>query len=151
MPATTSFGSKDGVDERITHRCRSPHAGIGRSGAATVDVPPRPCRTFSALVMCHPNDRQQLLETPHHAALLPEENRCLESIVQQMPAGVVIAEVPSGRVILANALVDQIFRVRCSPSPHLASIRNISSFTRMAVPMRRTSSHSPTPLQTVNI
>lgn len=30
--------------------------------------------------------------------------------MHQMPAGVVIAEVPSGRVILVNALVDQIFR-----------------------------------------
>jgi len=61
-------------------------------------------------VICHLNDRQPLLETPHLAALLPEENRYRESIVHQMPSGVDIAEVPSVRVIRANALVDLIFR-----------------------------------------
>ena len=61
-------------------------------------------------MMSNSKEQHHLLETHHHAALLPEGNQYLESIVQQMPAGVVIAEVPSGRVILANALVDQIFR-----------------------------------------
>ncbi len=60
--------------------------------------------------MCHPNDRQQFIETPHLAALVPEENRYREPIVHQMPAGVVIGEIPSGWVILANTLFDQIFR-----------------------------------------
>jgi len=34
----------------------------------------------------------------------------LEAIVQQMPAGVLIAEAPSGRLILGNAAVERIFR-----------------------------------------
>jgi signal transduction histidine kinase len=49
-------------------------------------------------------EREQLFEE-----LLTARGR-LEAVLRQMPAGVVIAEAPTGRIVLANAQVDQIRR-----------------------------------------
>ncbi len=49
-------------------------------------------------------EREQLLSR------LAAERGLLESVLQQMPAGVIIAEAPSGRLILGNEQVAQIWR-----------------------------------------
>ncbi len=58
---------------------------------------------------------QELATTQTHLAL----------ILQQMPAGVIIAEAPSGRLILGNAQIEQIFR---HPFLHSTSIRNYTGW-----------------------
>ncbi len=53
-------------------------------------------------------------ERERHAAALLErlgaERGLLEAVLRQLPVGVIIAEAPSGRLILGNARVDQIWR-----------------------------------------
>ena len=56
------------------------------------------------------SERQRLLEQ------LETERSRLEAVLRQMPAGVVIAEAPSGKLLLSNTMADQIWR-----QPFLAS------------------------------
>src|SRR2546428_584441 len=50
---------------------------------------------------------------------LLRERRKLEEVLRQMPCGVMIAEVPSGRLILINKQVEEILR---HPFPHAATV-----------------------------
>src|SRR5438034_4961057 len=50
---------------------------------------------------------------------LVRERRKLEEVLRQMPCGVIIAEAPSGRLILTNKQVEEILR---HPFPHAANI-----------------------------
>jgi PAS domain S-box-containing protein len=55
-------------------------------------------------------ERQQLLSE------IRKEQNLLETVVRQMPAGVVIAEAPSGRVMLGNEQIERIWRHEVLPS-----------------------------------
>ncbi len=48
-------------------------------------------------------------------------NQVMEEVLRQMPAGVLIAEVPSGRLLLCNEQVDRIWRHDFPPSEDVAS------------------------------
>ena len=49
------------------------------------------------------------------------ERTLAHAVQQQMPVGVVVAEVPSGRLVSVNAQMTEIFRAAFMPSPDLAS------------------------------
>lgn len=56
-------------------------------------------------------DRKQAeIETEQIIKLLENEQALLEAVLQQMPAGVMIAEAPSGKLVLGNKLVEKIWR-----------------------------------------
>ena len=52
---------------------------------------------------------------------LAEERARLDTIVQQMPAGLLIAEAPSGRLVRGNEQLEQILRREFVPSPDIAA------------------------------
>jgi signal transduction histidine kinase/PAS domain-containing protein len=52
---------------------------------------------------------------------LVEERARLDTIVQQMPAGLIIAEAPSGRLVRGNEQLEQILRRPFAPSPNIAA------------------------------
>lgn len=54
----------------------------------------------------------------HLVDQLEAERARLEAVLRQMPAGVLIAEAPSGRVLLANDQVRQIFRLPAPAAGH---------------------------------
>src|SRR5688572_4354525 len=52
---------------------------------------------------------------------LLEERARLDTIVQQMPAGLIIAEAPSGKLVRGNEQLEHIFRRPFIPSPNIAA------------------------------
>lgn len=64
-------------------------------------------------------EREQLIQE------LETERARLEAVLQQMPAGLAIVAAPSGRLVLANRQVEQIFR---QPVKQFTSIEELSYF-----------------------
>lgn len=54
------------------------------------------------------------------SATLPSTSEVMEEVLRQMPAGVLIASVPSGRLLLCNEQVDRIWRHDFPPSEDVA-------------------------------
>ena len=52
-----------------------------------------------------------------------------------MPVGVVVAEVPSGRLISVNAQMTEIFRTAFTPSPNLNSYNEWVGFRESGTPL----------------
>lgn len=74
-------------------------------------------------------ERERLLvETGQLASLLEQERSQLEAIIQQMPAGIVIAKAPSGKIILGNQQVEQIWRQPFIPSADIAQYKEWKGF-----------------------
>ncbi len=67
-------------------------------------------------------DKEQILQ------LLENEQALLEAILQQMPAGVIIAEAPSGKLVLGNKLVEKIWRQPFLEANSIEQYRNYKSF-----------------------
>ena len=61
-------------------------------------------------------------------AQLEGERARLEAVLQQMPSGVVIAEVPSGRFILTNEQIDWIWRRPFRPATNIEEYRQYKLF-----------------------
>jgi PAS domain S-box-containing protein len=62
------------------------------------------------------------------------ERTLAHSVQQQMPVGVVVAEVPSGRLVSVNAQMTEIFRTSFRPSPDLASYHEWVGFHNDGTP-----------------
>src|SRR2546429_9697645 len=56
---------------------------------------------------------------------LVRERRKLEEVLRQMPCGVMIAEAPSGRLILTNKQIEEILR---HPFPHAATVEEYAQY-----------------------
>jgi PAS domain S-box-containing protein len=63
------------------------------------------------------------------------ERTLAHSVQQQMPVGVVVAEVPSGRLISVNAQMTEIFRTSFTPSPNLHSYNEWVGFRESGTPL----------------
>lgn len=59
---------------------------------------------------------------------LESERALLEAVLQQMPGGVIIAEAPSGRLILGNKQVEEIWRTPFIPSDSVKQYRQYPGF-----------------------
>ncbi len=57
-----------------------------------------------------------LVELQKHSIELERARKSLETTINQMPVGVAIAESPSGKIIVGNAALENIFRRRSLPS-----------------------------------
>ena len=66
---------------------------------------------------------------------LVAERTLAHSVQQQMPVGVVVAEVPSGRLISVNAQMTEIFRTSFTPSPDLHSYNEWVGFRESGTPL----------------
>ena len=76
---------------------------------------------------------------------LVAERTLAHSVQQQMPVGVVVAEVPSGRLVSVNAQMTEIFRTAFTPAPDLNSYSewvgfhsNGAPYTSLEWPLART-------------
>ena len=56
------------------------------------------------------------------------ERTLAHAVQQQMPVGVIVAEVPSGRLVSVNAQMTEIFRTAFNPSPDLKSCTELVGF-----------------------
>jgi PAS domain S-box-containing protein len=65
---------------------------------------------------------------------LVAERTLAHSVQQQMPVGVVVAEVPSGRLVSVNAQMTEIFRRAFTPTPDLNSYNEWVGFHSSGVP-----------------
>jgi two-component system cell cycle sensor histidine kinase/response regulator CckA len=65
---------------------------------------------------------------------LVAERTLAHSVQQQMPVGVVVAEVPSGRLVSVNAQMTAIFRMPFSPAPDLKSYHEWVGFHENGTP-----------------
>jgi two-component system, cell cycle sensor histidine kinase and response regulator CckA len=73
--------------------------------------------------------------TAHDTQLrLVAERTLAHSVQQQMPVGVVVAEVPSGRLVSVNAQMTEIFRRAFTPTPDLNSYNEWVGFHSSGVP-----------------
>jgi len=73
--------------------------------------------------------------TAHDTQLrLVAERTLAHSVQQQMPVGVVVAEVPSGRLISVNAQMTEIFRTAFMPAPDLHSYNEWVGFHSSGTP-----------------
>ena len=73
--------------------------------------------------------------TAHDTQLrLVAERTLAHSVQQQMPVGVVVAEVPSGRLISVNAQMTEIFRTAFMPAPDLHSYHEWVGFHSSGTP-----------------
>ena len=59
---------------------------------------------------------------------LESERALLEAVLQQMPGGVIIAEAPSGKLILGNKQVEEIWRKPFVPSDNVEQYRQYPGF-----------------------
>ncbi|MFB2836575.1 PAS domain-containing protein [Floridanema evergladense] len=59
---------------------------------------------------------------------LESERGLLEAVLQQMPGGVIIAEAPSGKLVLGNKQVEEIWRQEFIPSDNVEEYRQYSGF-----------------------
>jgi PAS domain S-box-containing protein len=72
----------------------------------------------------------------HDAGLrLIAERTLANAVQQQMPVGVVVAEVPSGRLVSVNAQMTEIFRTSFTPSPDLYSYNEWVGFRESGTPL----------------
>lgn len=67
-------------------------------------------------------EKQQLLEQ------IRTERELLEAVLQQMPAGIIIAEAPSGKLILGNQQVEQIWRHSFKQADNINQYENYQGF-----------------------
>ncbi|MDB4869925.1 MAG: Sensor histidine kinase, partial [Gemmatimonadales bacterium] len=65
---------------------------------------------------------------------LVAERTLAHSVQQQMPVGVVVAEVPSGRLVSVNAQMTEIFRTAFKPAPDLKSYTQWVGFHSNGMP-----------------
>jgi PAS domain S-box-containing protein len=56
-------------------------------------------------------------------AALDEERARLDAVVRTVPVGLVIAEAPSGRIVMGNSQTEQIFRHPILPSPNIEAYK----------------------------
>ncbi|HEX9084677.1 MAG TPA: GAF domain-containing protein, partial [Gemmatimonadaceae bacterium] len=63
------------------------------------------------------------------------ERTLSHAVQQQMPVGVVVAEVPSGRLVSVNAQMTEIFRTSFTPSPDLHSYNEWVGFRESGTPL----------------
>ena len=63
------------------------------------------------------------------------ERTLANAVQQQMPVGVVVAEVPSGRLVSVNAQMTEIFRTSFTPSPDLHSYNEWVGFRESGTPL----------------
>ncbi len=63
------------------------------------------------------------------------ERTLAHAVQQQMPVGVVVAEVPSGRLVSVNAQMTEIFRTSFTPSPDLHSYNEWVGFRESGTPI----------------
>jgi two-component system cell cycle sensor histidine kinase/response regulator CckA len=63
------------------------------------------------------------------------ERTLASAVQQQMPVGVVVAEVPSGRLVSVNAQMTEIFRTSFTPSPDLHSYNEWVGFRESGTPL----------------
>jgi two-component system cell cycle sensor histidine kinase/response regulator CckA len=76
---------------------------------------------------------------------LVAERTLAHAVQQQMPVGVIVAEVPSGRLVSVNAQMTAIFRTSFRPAPDLKSYHELvgfhndgTSYTALEWPLART-------------
>jgi len=76
---------------------------------------------------------------------LVAERTLAHAVQQQMPVGVIVAEVPSGRLVSVNAQMTAIFRASFKPAPDLESYHELvgfhddnSAYTALEWPLART-------------
>jgi two-component system cell cycle sensor histidine kinase/response regulator CckA len=76
---------------------------------------------------------------------LAAERTLAHAVQQQMPVGVIVAEVPSGRLVSVNAQMTAIFRTSFKPAPDLKSYHELvgfhsdgTSYTAVEWPLART-------------
>ena len=76
---------------------------------------------LSVAVMCE--IQRRIAERAAHDTQLRliAERTLAHSVQQQMPVGVVVAEIPSGRLVSVNAQMTEIFRTAFKPAPDLKS------------------------------
>ncbi|HXI98392.1 MAG TPA: PAS domain S-box protein, partial [Gemmatimonadaceae bacterium] len=90
---------------------------------------------LSAAVMAE-IQRRVACRAVHDAQLrLIAERTLAHAVQQQMPVGVVVAEVPSGRLISVNAQMTEIFRTAFTPSPNLNSYNEWVGFRESGTPL----------------
>lgn len=72
------------------------------------------------------------------------KRRMLEAVVRQMPAGVIIVEAPSGRILIGNQEIDRIWRAPLSRAEHIAQYSPLKvlhadgrPYTRQEMPLVR--------------
>jgi PAS domain S-box-containing protein len=91
-------------------------------------------RWFGSATDIHEN--KQIQQTLHqreqeHSQLLLElatQQQQQAAVVQQMPAGLIIAEAPSGKLLLANSQVEQIWRHSFMPADEIEEYRAYQGF-----------------------
>jgi PAS domain S-box-containing protein len=108
--------------ERYEVRVRRPDTGrtwIGSYGGTPVYGPGG--ELLLAIVTLRDVTAQHEAEEEREGLLSRNQSQrqLLETVLAQMPSGVVVAEVPSGRALLGNARVNRIWRKAPSPPPDL--------------------------------
>jgi PAS domain S-box-containing protein len=76
----------------------------------------------------NPSQAQLLQEREEALAAQRKTSAQLEAVLMQMPAGVIIAEAPSGKLLLGNNQVEQIWRHQFLPSSEVAEYREYNGF-----------------------
>ena len=91
-----------------------------------------------ALDRAHTYDEAVVARREAQEALddLAEERARLDTIVEQMPAGLLIAEAPSGRLVRGNEQLEQILRREFVPSPDVAGYADWQFSTPGGVALR---------------
>jgi PAS domain S-box-containing protein len=103
---------------------------------AVTDVKPRPWTgreidVLGALGTAVESEIQRRVaeRTAHDAQLRMAAERTLaHSVQQQLPVGVIVAEVPSGRLVSVNAQMTEIFRTSFKPAADLHAYRELVGF-----------------------
>ncbi|HEY0527835.1 MAG TPA: PAS domain S-box protein, partial [Gemmatimonadaceae bacterium] len=103
---------------------------------AVTDVKPRPWTgreidVLGALGTAVESEIQRRVaeRTAHDAQLRMAAERTLaHSVQQQLPVGVIVAEVPSGRLVSVNAQMTEIFRTSFKPATDLHAYRELVGF-----------------------
>jgi PAS domain S-box-containing protein len=114
----------------LSRRFSAPLANLARTTAALpanliesrpIALPESSVTEINSLIQ---NFRSMAGEIQHRTSELQSERATLEALLRQMPAGVVVAEIPSGRILIANNRVEAILGVS------LEGIRNVQEYGR---------------------
>jgi hypothetical protein len=68
-----------------------------------------------------------------------ERQALLGAVLRHMPAGIVIAQAPSGRLLMGNEQVSRIWRLPFFPARFIEQYRQYTASTRTGGPTSRTS------------
>jgi len=109
---------------------------------SAMDYQPRPwtardidtLRALGSAVMSEIQRRVAERATHDTQLRLVAERTLAHSVQQQMPVGVVVAEVPSGRLVSVNAQMTEIFRTSFRPAPDLNSYHEWVGFHSSGAP-----------------